>query len=293
MNSVLIAMLSLGATAALLALILFFVSKKFVVIGDERQVDVQALLPGINCGACGFAGCGGFASALLKAADKGDLADLRCPPGGQPVMDGIGAYFGLQTSSAEKVIAVLRCGGSCQASSTKVHYQGPVSCTVSHGLFAGEGGCSFGCLGQGDCVDVCKFDALSMNAKTGLPEIDAQKCTGCGACLKVCPRTLFFLRGLGKRERRVWINCSSTEKGALARKNCDKACIGCAKCVKVCEGIVGAISLVNNLAQLDPDKCIACGKCVPVCPTAAIMTSFELVKSKLNSIDALVTEVQA
>ncbi|KGE72716.1 RnfABCDGE type electron transport complex subunit B [Spirochaeta lutea] len=271
------AVLTLSGLAVLFAVLLFFVSKRFHVTEDPRKAEVEAMLPGINCGACGFPGCAGMAEALVKGSEEGDISHLSCPPGGPTTMAAISEYFGLAAGESKPLVAVLRCGGSCEAAPAKSRYDGPESCAIAHSLYAGESGCPFGCLGDGDCAAVCEFDALHMNPETGLPEVDEEKCTACGACVTACPRNLFELRPIGRRSRRVWVNCRNTEKGAVAKKHCSVACIGCGKCAKVCP--VDAITIENNLAYIDPEKCIACGKCVPVCPTGAILATFP-VKSK-------------
>jgi len=280
MEIIIPALLGMGGAALVLSFLLYVISKKFQVHEDSRLGELEARLPGANCGACGYPGCSGFARALLKASEAGDMGGLFCPPSGQDGMNQISDYLGLAPVQADKQVAVLRCGGSCETAPRKVKYSGTANCTVSNGLYTGEGGCAFGCLGQGECVEACTFDAMRMNPETGLPEIDPEKCTACGACVKTCPRNLIQLRPYGKRGRRVWVNCRNLERGALARKNCSTACIACGKCVKVCDGIAQAITIENNVASIDPLKCIACGKCAQECPTQAIVCSFPLPKKK-------------
>jgi len=273
MNIFVFAFVSMGVVAVILAIVIFYVSRKFHVEDNPKVKDVLSMLPGVNCGACGFAGCQALAVAFVEGAEKGDIEGLFCPPGAQVVNRNVAEYLRMNPVNTHKRVAVLRCGGSCEASPSRLDYQGPKSCMVSHGLFAGEGGCAFGCLGQGDCVVSCTFDAMRLNPVTGLPEIDPEKCTSCGACVKACPRLLIQLRPYGTTAKRVWVNCQNTEKGAVSRKNCTASCIGCGKCVKVCDPIAGAITLENNLAYIDPAKCIACGECVGSCPTGAILAS--------------------
>ncbi len=270
----LFAVLTLGGLAAMFAVLLFLVSKRFHVTEDPRKVDVEALLPGINCGACGFPGCPGMAEALVKGADEGDISHLVCPPGGPTTMESIGAYFGLEVGASKPMVAVLRCNGSCANAPAKTTYDGPANCAIAHSLYAGESGCPFGCFGHGDCEVSCEFDALHVNPETGLPEVIEEKCTACGKCVIACPRNLFELRPIGKRSRRVFVSCRNTEKGAVSKKHCSVSCIGCGKCAKVCP--VDAIPIENNLAYIDPEKCIACGKCVPECPTGAILATFPI-----------------
>ena len=279
-ETILSAVLTLGIVAAVFAAILYLIARRFAVEEDPRVAEVTEMLPGINCGACGFPGCSGMASALVEGADAGDISNLSCPPGGRETMSAIGEYFGLEVGSAKETVAVLRCGGSCEAAPAKSEYDGPASCVLAHTTFAGESGCPFGCFGHGDCAIACPFDAIKMNAQTRLPEVDREKCTSCGACVTACPRNLFEIRPVGRRNRRVYVNCRNTEPAVVAKKNCSVACIGCSLCKKTCDGIVQAITIENNLAYIDPDKCIACGQCVNVCPTHAIVATFEPPKPK-------------
>ena len=136
-------------------------------------------------------------------------------------------------------------------------------------FYGGETGCSYGCLGCGDCVAACQFDAIHMNPETGLPEVDEEKCTACGACAKACPKSIIEIRPQGKKSRRIYVQCVNKDKGAVARKACTVACIGCGKCVKVCP--FEAITLENNLAYIDPNKCKSCRKCEEACPQNTII----------------------
>ena len=148
-------------------------------------------------------------------------------------------------------------------------YDGAKSCAIAASLYGGETGCSHGCLGCGDCVAACQFDAIHMNPETGLPEVDEEKCTACGACVKACPKAIIELRAKGKKSRRVYVSCVNKDKGAVARKACTVSCIGCGKCVKTCP--FEAITLENNLAYIDYNKCKSCRKCVEVCPQHTII----------------------
>jgi electron transport complex protein RnfB len=268
-NSVLIfAVVSLSAIGLISAVVLYFIAQKFKVIEDPRISEVEENLPAANCGGCGFAGCRNFAEALVRKADADKSLDgLNCPVGGAEVMKKVAGVLDLVAAETEPLIAVIRCNGSLKNAPAKVRYDGPSTCAFAHNLYSGSSGCAFGCLGLGDCVASCIFDAIEMDPETGLPVVN-DKCTACGACVKACPRNIIELRAKGKKDRRIYISCVNKEKGGPARKNCSVACIGCGKCVEVCA--YDAIVMVNNLAYIDFEKCKLCRKCAPVCPTEAI-----------------------
>ena len=181
----------------------------------------------------------------------------------------IAEILGLDAAAAEPMVAVVRCNGTCANRPRVNQYDGAKSCAIAASLYGGETGCSYGCLGCGDCVAACQFDAIHMNPETGLPEVDEEKCTACGACAKACPKSIIEIRPQGKKSRRVYVQCVNKDKGAVARKACTVACIGCGKCVKVCP--FEAITLENNLAYIDPNKCKSCRKCEEACPQNTII----------------------
>lgn len=256
---------SLSVLGLLLAVILYMVAQKFKVEEDPRIDDVEALLPGANCGGCGYAGCRAFAEACVTSES---LDSLNCPVGGNAVMQPIGARLGFEIAEKAPMIAVLRCHGSFDNRPRTNYYDGSSSCKVKASLYSGDTGCSYGCLGLADCMKVCKFDAITMDNRRGLPMIDEERCTACGACVKACPKLIIELRNKGPKSRRVYVSCVNKDKGASARKACSVACIGCGKCVKVCS--FEAITIENNLAYIDFDKCKLCRKCLDECPTKAI-----------------------
>ena len=266
MDLILIAVISLGAIGLVAAVILYAASKKFAVYEDPRIAQVSEVLPQANCGGCGYPGCSGFAAACVKA---GSLEGKLCPVGGQPTMEKVAAILGLEAAASEPKVAVVRCNGTCGNRPKLTKYDGVRSCVVANSTYGGESGCTFGCLGCGDCVSACTFGAIKMNPETGLPEVDESKCTACGACAKACPRSIIEIRPKGKNNRRVYVQCVNKDKGAVARKACTAACIGCGKCVKVCP--FEAITLENNLAYIDPAKCKSCRKCEMECPQNAII----------------------
>ena len=269
MNFILIAVIVLGAIALIAAMVLYGVSKKFAVEEDPRLGKVLEVLPGANCGGCGFAGCGGMADALVKGADLGSIDGLSCPVGGSAVMEQVADLLGMAVANAEPKVAVVRCNGTCQNRPRTAVYDGLHTCAAVNSTCAGETGCGFGCLGEGDCVAACQFGAISIDAETGLPVVDEEKCTACGACAKACPRHIIELRKKGLKGRRVFVQCVNKEKGAVAKKSCAVACIGCGKCQKVCA--FDAITVENNVAYIDFNKCRLCTKCVSECPTGALV----------------------
>lgn len=269
MNFILIAVLVLGAIALVAALVLFVVSKKFAVEEDPRLPQVLECLPGANCGGCGFAGCSGMAAALVKGADSGSIDGLTCPVGGADVMSKVSDLLGMAVANTDPMVAVVRCNGSCEHRPRIAEYDGLSTCVAMNACGAGETACGFGCLGCGDCVSACQFDAIHINPETGLPEVDEEKCTACGSCVKACPRHIIELRKKGPKGRRVYVQCVNKDKGAVARKACDAACIGCGKCEKVCK--FDAIKVENNVCYIDYNKCRLCTKCVDECPTGGIV----------------------
>jgi len=259
------AIIAMAVAGLVLSVVLYIVSQKFKVEEDARIDQVAEVLPGANCGGCGFAGCRGLAEAIVKV---GNMDGKACPVGGAPVMAQVGKIMGLEAVESEPMIAVVRCNGGKCNTHRKVEYDGVMDCASANQNFASEGGCSFGCLGLGTCVSVCKFDAIHINPDTQLPEVDEEKCVACGACAKACPRMVIEIRKKGFKGRRVFVSCINKEKGAVAKKSCDVACIGCGKCEKVCA--FGAITIENNLSYIDFNKCKLCRKCVEACPTGAI-----------------------
>ena len=264
-HDILIAVLILGALGILFAVVLYFVAQKFKVVEDPLIDEVAEVLPGANCGGCGKAGCRAFAEACVQ---QGNLEGLRCAPGGDAVAAKVAELLGCAVAQGEPQVAVVRCNPANCGEKRRSNYDGLKSCAFQATVYTGESGCPFGCLGCGDCVAACQFDAIHLDPVTGVPVVDADKCTACGACAKACPRRIIELRNKGKKDRRVYVSCVNKEKGAVAMKTCANACIGCGKCAKVCP--MEAITVADNLSYIDYTKCIACRKCVTECPTKAI-----------------------
>ncbi len=256
---------TLSGTGIAAAIILFLIARQFKVFEDPRIYQVEDALPAANCGGCGYPGCHNFAEACVNA---GALSDLFCPVGGNETMAEVARILSQEAPEQDPLVAVVRCSGSYQHRARINHYDGAMSCAVASSLYSGDTGCQYGCLGHGDCVSACDFDAIHMDESTGLPVVRDDNCTACGACVEACPKDIIELRKKNKRDRKIFVCCINEDKGGIAKKSCSVACTGCGKCEEVCPH--DAITVENFLAYIDPAKCKLCRKCVVVCPTNAI-----------------------
>jgi len=248
----------LGVLGLLFGFGLFVASRVFRVHVDPRVGRLQNALPGSNCGACGFAGCSGFAKAIVHGS--ADVAG--CIPGGEHVAHLVADIMGVEAKEVEKRVAVLHCNG--RDIPDKYVYEGVMTCQAANLLFGGPKECPYGCIGFGDCAKACPFDALHM--VDGFPVVDEAKCTSCGKCVAACPKGLFELVSLA---RLVHIRCESRDKGKDVRRYCKVGCIACKKCETVCK--FDAVHVEDNLAVIDYEKCTSCGMCVKECPTGTIL----------------------
>ena len=225
---------------------------------DERVVAVQEALPAVNCGACGYVGCGDYAEAVVAGAPTN-----LCVPGGASVAAAVSAIMGVDAGDVVRQKAIVACQGTVVHATHKYDYAGIQSCTANAALFGGISSCPYGCLGFGDCKEACKFDAIEI--QEGVARVNPEKCTGCGACEAACPKRVIWIR---EESEKPVVMCANHERGAKTRKECTAGCIGCMKCQKVCPE--GAIKVRNNVARIDLDKCIGCRACVNECPVKAI-----------------------
>ncbi len=256
----LIPIITMGALALLFSTGLVFAYKKLRVYEDPKIEAVAAVLPQANCGACGFSGCRGFAEAVVK----GQAAVSGCPVGGKEVAQRIANLLGVKAEHTVRKVARVHCRGTYQAAKEKGQYLGPKTCLASH-LIGGNKQCLFGCLGLGDCVRACSFEAIYMN-QDGLPVVIEDKCTACGQCVNACPRNIIELHPV---DQQILVFCRSEDRGPLARRLCKNACIACGICVRACPD---AIILENYLAKIIDYKKIAPEKIAEIekCPTGAI-----------------------
>ncbi len=258
-----IALSAVGATAAI---ILYIVARSFRVFEDPRIDMVEDALPAANCGGCGYPGCRNFAEALVGASS---LEGYYCPVGGNETMEKIASLLGKEPVTTDPLVAVVRCSGSFENRPRTNYYDGAVSCSIASALYTGDTECPYGCLGLGECVEACDYDAMFMDATTGLPVVIDDNCIACGACVEACPRDIIELRKKARKDRKIYVSCINREKGGIARKYCKVACIGCKKCYNICPH--EAIVMESYLAFIDSEKCKLCRKCIPECPTNSIL----------------------
>ncbi len=261
-NTVLIAVISMGAIGVFFAAFLAFASKKFAVEEDPRVEAVKNILPGANCGGCGLAGCASFAEAVVK----GEVPVYGCPVGGDTVGGQIAEILGVEAEggAGQKKVARVICNGGKINAKDKFRYIGVEDCVAASRMAGGPRICESGCLGLGTCVRVCPVDAITISEE-GIAVIDEEKCIGCEKCVASCPKNVISMVPYGHQ---VHVLCNSTEKGKAVMQACKVGCIACKKCEKACK--FDAIHVENNLAKIDYEKCTGCMECVKACPTNAI-----------------------
>ena len=272
MGEILIAIGILGGLGVMFGAVLAAASKIFYVEVDPRLEQLNGCLPGANCGGCGYAGCAGYAEAVLKGeADIG-----KCASGGNECAQAMAEIMGVEAAEVTRKVAMVRCSGEkiydkdgnlVRGVKSKATYEGFKDC-IAASKVGGNGpiSCKYGCLGFGTCVKACKYDAISV--VNGVAKVNEDRCVGCMACSHVCPRELIVPV---EPHRNVVIACNSMAKGAVTTRSCTIGCIGCGLCKKICPE--GAITVTNNLAVIDYDKCTNCGLCATVCPKHLIKDS--------------------
>ena len=261
MNPIVTAILVLTLIGIACAVLLVLASKFMSVPVDERFPKIRECLPGANCGGCGYAGCDGYAEALVDGSEE---KINKCIAGGNSVAEALASATGKAFEETEKKTAFVLCRGECSVTEKKVEFSGSKTCKSAKLIYGGDGACAYGCLGYGDCAAVCPEQAI--NIINGLAHINESRCMGCGMCEKTCPQKIIRVM---PSEASPYAACSNKGKGAAVNKICSSGCIGCGLCAKKCPE--GAITLTNNLPSIDTEKCIQCGACKEACPKKCIL----------------------
>ena len=240
-------------------LLLAIAARAFAVKQDERIPKITEVLPGANCGGCGYTGCAAYAEAICK----GEASPGRCAVGGAAASEAIAAIMGVEATPVAERRAHILCCGDCHTAKEKYRYEGATDCAAAARLGGGAKLCPHGCVGLGSCAAICPMGAITV--QDGLAKVDRSLCVGCGLCLSACPKHLIYLIPV---EADYAVLCSSSESGKETRAACEAGCIGCRICEKKCEA--GAITVVNNLATINYDLCTGCGACAEACPRKII-----------------------
>lgn len=251
------ALLTFGGLGLILGITLAYVYKKLSSAGDELENRVKSALPGSNCGACGFPGCAVYAEKIAKE----NVAINKCLPGSKEVIEKLAEIMGKDVLAPEKKIAALICRGGKDECRERFIYDGGTDCRQAYIMHGGNKSCVFGCVGLGHCAMICPFHAIKIS-KNHLPVIDEKKCTGCGICVKECPKNVLRLI---PHTKLVYLACVSTDKGKAVKDVCTVGCFTCHICIRACP--YQALTMVNNLPVMDFSKCTDCGICVQRCPT--------------------------
>lgn len=270
MTNIFIPVIIVACIGCIAGIILTIASRFMQVPVDKTVAAIKDVLPGANCGACGFAGCEDYAQAL---GNDPDLSTARCPVGGAQTAVWIADILCKTADSSVQRVAVVRCSGNNQTTTNIMHINRLKSCRAAKTLFGGQKSCQYGCLGMGDCVKVCDYDAIRVI--DGLAVVDRSVCVGCGKCKAVCPNEVIEILD---KDDKVYVSCVSIAKGAVTKQTCSSGCLGCQRCKKECSQ--DAIIIENNLARIDYDKCVHCGACVEVCPTDVIVNARRKVKAR-------------
>lgn len=257
---ILIPVAAFGTIGLVMGLVLAAASKVFSVEKDERIDKVLEKLPGANCGGCGYAGC----SACAEAIVKGEAEINACPGNSQENVSLIAKIMGVREKTTEPKAAFVKCCGEYKNVNYGYFFDGTKSCNDVFKMRGGDKECVYSCLGYGDCLNACKFGAISL--KDGIAAVDREKCVGCGMCRDVCPKQVIDIL---PKKAKVYVKCSSKEKGVLVKNKCSVGCIGCGLCSKNCP--LDAINVIDNLAVIDYDKCRGCGLCAEKCPKKIII----------------------
>ncbi len=261
LEGIITATVIVGVVGLIVGLFLGIAAISFKVEVDEREEAILEVLPGNNCGGCGYAGCSGLAAAIVK----GEAPVNACPVGGETVGNKVAEIMGVEAEASNRQVAFVHCKGDCNKAKTDYQYFGIEDCAmVAYVPGGGPKSCNYGCLGFGSCVKACPFEAIHI--VDGIAVVDKEACKACGKCVAACPKNLI---SLVPYDAKHIVACSSQDKGPVAMKACEVPCIACGLCKKNCPS--GAIEIVDLHAVIDQEKCTKCGKCAEVCPKKCIV----------------------
>lgn len=261
-SAVLASVAILGGVGVTFGALIAVANARFRVEEDPRLDELADLLPGANCGACGFAGCRAFAEAALG----GVVAPAGCTVMGEAELDDVAAFLGVDAGEADRRVARLLCAGGSDVARRKADYVGIESCAAAAAVGGGGKACSWGCIGLADCAVACDFDAIRMSA-TDLPVVDPARCTACNDCVVACPLDLFVLLPL---DAPLLVQCRNLLEGDAAEAVCSVACTACKRCVQ--DAAPGLIHMERGVAVVDYQQIeLANPKAVERCPTGAIV----------------------
>lgn len=273
MMGILVALVCFAVISGILGVVLGFSSKAFEVKEDDRVKRINELLPGANCGGCGYTGCGALAEAIVC----GKAPTNACNSVNDEVIEEIAAVMGVKAEKSVRYRAQVMCSGTHEFAKKKYIYNGISDCAAAMKLSGGDKLCPNGCIGLGTCKAACKFDAI--HVINGVAAIDYNKCRACGMCVSACPKRIITLIPYDAAH---WVGCKSEDKGAVTKNYCEVGCIGCKMCEKKCP--TGAIKVTDFVAEIDYEKCIGCGECEKACPRKIIWSD------KAQSADGLVID---
>ena len=269
------AVLILGGMGLLFGIVLTVLSKVFYVPSNPKKDEIREVLPGANCGGCGYPGCDGCADAIAE----GKAPVNACPVGGAGVAEKVARIMGVEAApETEKIVAQVICQGDIEHCRSKFNYTGIQDCVAASLVNDGNRSCKYACLGLGTCARVCPFGAIHIDERLKIAVVDPDKCQSCGKCVAACPKHVLDLQPLNKPVRLL---CRAAEEGMLVADNCRVGCIGCERCMHACK--FGAITMVNHLPVIDPEKCRGCMMCAEACPTTAMWANWD--QRKIASID--------
>ena len=260
MTGIIAAAVVVGLVGIILGFFLGVSGEKFKVEVDPKEEAIGEVLPGNNCGGCGYAGCSGLAAAIAK----GEAPVNQCPVGGDEVAAKVGEIMGVAAEAGDNKVAFVKCAGTCEKAKSDYEYTGIEDCGAM--AFVPGGGpksCNYGCLGYGSCVKACPFDAI--HVVDGVAVVDKDKCKACGKCIAACPKGLIEFVPY---DAKYMVQCNSKDKGKDVMAACSVGCIGCGICAKNCP--LEAVTVENNIAHIDQDKCKGCGTCAEKCPKKII-----------------------